>query len=134
MPYFLPVIDWLGWTEIVSDILSFLVFQRLECLQVLLLDSHRVLEHHPVNRLFASTCSQGAVVVEILVHQDREEVDNVDILFAFLKLIIYKFESDLNCLTDHLLLKITLAEFTASINKELLSYLGKGIHSFTGIL
>ena len=38
-----------------------------------------VLEHDPVDGLLAAPCRQGAVVVEVLVHQDRQEVHHVHV-------------------------------------------------------
>ncbi len=42
-------------------------------------DRDGVLEHDPVDRLLAAARGQGAVVVEILVHQDGQEVHHVHV-------------------------------------------------------
>ena len=85
---FRPVIDWLGWAKIVGNILAFLVLQRLKSFEMFLLDSQGILEYHPVDGLLTATSGEGPVVVEILVHQDRQEVYNIHIMFSALKLII----------------------------------------------
>ena len=48
-------------------------------LRVSRLDSQRVFEDHPVDGLLAAARGEGAVVVEVLVHQHRQEVDHVNV-------------------------------------------------------
>ena len=55
-------------------------------------DSDGVLEHDPVDRLLTAARGQGAVVVEVLVHQDGQEVHHVHVRHCHTFSIIRKLE------------------------------------------
>ena len=77
--FLIPVINWLSGAEVVDDVFSGCCCQGLKCPELVLCDSEWVLENYPVDGLFTPTCGERPAVVEVFVHQDRQEVDNIHI-------------------------------------------------------
>ena len=71
-------------------------------------DGDGILEYDPVYWLLAASCGQGAVIMEILVHQDRKEVHYVHIWHCHAFPIIRKLELYLIRLSEKFVLKMLL--------------------------